>query len=51
MELLKYLSINKYTINLQRDKQLPHRLIYSLELVELETFKIYIKTNLANSFI
>lgn len=50
-KLSKYLNINKYSINLEFDKQLPYKLIYSLKLVELKTLKIYIYTNLANSFI
>ena len=33
------------------DKQPPYRPIYSLGLVELETLKTYIETNLANGFI
>ena len=47
----KYLSINKYTINSENDKQLSYRLICSLKLVELKTNKTYIRSNLANSFI
>lgn len=50
-KLFKQSNINKYTINLQPDKQLFYKLIYNLELIELKTFKIYIKTNLANSCI
>lgn len=49
--LFDCLNINKYIINLEPSKQLLYRLIYSLNLVELKTFKIYIKTNLANGFI
>lgn len=51
IELLKYFNINKYTINLESNKQLPYEPIYSLNLIEFKTFKTYIKTNLANSFI
>ena len=50
MVLLEYTEINTYAINL-KDKQPLYGLIYSLRLVELETLKIYIKTNLANGFI
>ena len=49
--LSKRTGINKHTINLEDSKQPPYRPIYSLSLVELETLKNYIKTNLANSFI
>ena len=44
-------NINKQTIDPESDKQLLYKLTYSLGLVELENFKIYIKTNLANRFI
>lgn len=37
--------------NLEPGKPLFYGPIYSLELVKLETFKIYIETNLANIFI
>ena len=50
-KLLENTRINEYTIELEEDKQLSFGLIYSLELVKLETLKIYIKTNLANGFI
>ena len=43
--------MNKNAIKLEEGKQPPFRPIYSLELVELETLKTYIKTNLANGFI
>lgn len=49
--LLKYSSINNYTISLKIDKQLFYKLIYSLELVKLEIVKTYIKNNLTNSLI
>ena len=51
IKLSKYLYINKYAINPEKDKQLIYKLIYSLELIKLESFKTYFKTNLANSFI
>ena len=44
-------GINKHAIKLEENKQPLYGLIYSLGLVELETFKTYIKTNLANDFI
>lgn len=47
----KYTEINTYAINLKKGRQSPYRSIYSLKLLELETVKIYIKINLANSFI
>ena len=50
-ELPENTGINKYTIKLEKDKQPLFRPIYSLRLVEIETLKTYIKTNLANSFI
>ena len=48
--LSKRMCINEHAIKLQKSKQLPCRLIYNLGLVELETFKTYIKINFANSF-
>ena len=50
-KLSENIGIDEYAIKLEEDKQLPFGLIYSLGLVELETLKIYIKTNLANGFI
>ena len=49
--LFERIGINKHAIKLVDDKQPLYGPIYSLGLVELETLKIYIKTNLANSFI
>lgn len=49
-KLSKRLNINKYTINLKPGKQLFYRPIYSLDLIELKTFKTCIKNNLANAF-
>ena len=49
--LSKHTRINNHTLKLKADKELLFRSIYSLELVKLEILKIYIKTNLANSFI
>lgn len=51
VELPKRSDINKHAINLELGKQPSYELIYNLELVELETLKTYIKSNLANSFI
>lgn len=51
VELLEYIRINDHIINLLNDKQLFYGLIYSIELVELQILKIYIKTNLASDFI
>lgn len=47
----KHTEITTHAINLEEDKQLSYGFIYSLEPIRLETLKIYIKTNLANSFI
>ena len=44
-------EINKYAIELLKDKKLLYGPIYSPGPVELETLKIYIKRNLANVFI
>ena len=50
-ELSENTGINKHAIKLEEGKQPPFGPIYSLGLVELETLKNYIKTNLANGFI
>lgn len=50
VELPKHTEIKVHIINLVNGKQLCFRPIYSLVPVELETFKTYIKINLANSF-
>lgn len=49
--LLKQIEFNEYVIKLEKGKQLPYGLIYSLELVELETLKMYIETYLKTSII
>ena len=49
--LLEQIKVNKYTIMLEKGMQLLFIPIDSLELVELEILKTYIKTNLANGFI
>lgn len=50
-ELPKYTKINNYTVDLVDCQQSLHGPIYSLGLVELETLKIYIKTNSNNGLI
>ena len=44
-------GMNEHAIELEEGKQPPFGPIYSLGVVELETLKTYIKTNLANGFI
>ena len=51
MKLLEYIGINNHAIKLINNQQTFYSPIYSLDLAELETLKIYIKNNLANSFI
>ena len=50
-KLPEHTGITDYAIELVIDQQLPYKPIYSLGLVELETMKVFIKTNLANRFI
>ena len=50
-KLPEYTEIKTHAIDLEESKQPPYGPIYSLRPVELETFKTYIKTNLANGFI
>ena len=50
-ELLENTGINEHAIKLEEGKQSLFGPIYSLEPVELETLKTYIKINLANGFI
>ena len=50
-KLLKNIRMNEFTIKLEKSKQLLFGLIYNLGPIELEILKIYIDTNLANSFI
>ena len=45
------MKINDYAIKLKENKLLFFDLIYSLELIKLETLKIYIKINFINDFI
>ena len=49
--LPKYSKINTIVINLEKSKQLFYKSIYSLDPIELETQKTFIKTHLANNFI
>ena len=50
-ELLENTGINEHAIKLEEGKQPLFGPIYSLEPIELEILKTYIKTNLANGFI
>lgn len=50
-KFFKRYDINKHLMNLELDEQLFYGPICSLKPVELETLKIYIRTNLAKSFI
>ena len=50
-KLSEHIGINDNVIKLINNQQLPYKPIYSLEQVELDTLKTYIKTNLANGFI
>ena len=50
-ELPENTGMNKHAIKLEEGKQPFFKPIYSLEPVELETLKTYIKINLANGFI
>lgn len=47
---LEYIRINDYLIDLVDSQQLCYQSIYNLKLVELETLKTYIRTNLAQCF-
>ena len=49
--LLEQTKANEHVIELEKGKQPPYGLIYSLGPVEFETLKTYIETNLSNSFI
>ena len=51
MELPENTGMNEHAIKLEKGKQPFFGPIYSLDLVELETLKTYIGTNLANGFI
>ena len=49
--LLKITKLNQFVIELQKSQQPFHKPIYSLGLIKLEIFRIYIKINPVNSFI
>ena len=51
MELPENISINGHAIELEEGKQLLYKPTYSLEPIELETLKTYIKTYLQIGFI
>lgn len=51
MELFENTDMNEYAIKLIDGKQPPYGLIYAFNLVELETWKAYIKTDLKIRFI
>lgn len=51
VELLKYSTINKHSMDLKPDKQLAYNPIYNLRPVKLKIFKTYIKIKIANNFI
>ena len=51
LKLLEYTKINNYAINLIERHQPSYRSIYSIGLVKLKNWKIYIKINFVNSFI
>ena len=51
LKLLENTEINVHAIELVDDWQPAYKFIYSLGPVELKTLKIYIETNLTNSFI
>ena len=50
-KLSEHIRINNHAIELVNDRQFPYGPIYSLEPMELEILKAYIKNNLANGFI
>lgn len=47
----KHIKINNYAIKLVNSQQPPYKPIYIPKPVELKTWKDYIETNIANSFI
>lgn len=51
VEILEYMGINNYAINLNNGKQPLYVPIYSLGPIELDIFKSNIKMNLGNGFI
>ena len=51
IELPENTDINKHAVELKDGKQLPYGPIYSLDPVELKTFKTYIETHFKTGFI
>ena len=51
MKLPENISINEHTIELEKDRQLHYRPIYTLEPANLKTLKTYIKTHPKTGFI
>ncbi len=51
MELSENTGMNKHTIELIKEKQPSYEPIYTFSLVELETLKVYIITQLKTGFI
>ena len=49
--LLEQTGVNEYPIKVEEGKQPPYKPIYSLEPLQLEALKTYIKINLVNGFI
>ena len=49
--LPEQIRVNEYAIKLKKGNQPLYEPIYSLGPIKLEAFKIYLETNLANSFI
>ena len=45
------INLNQHAIKLDKSQQPLYRPIYSLEPIEFETLKTYVKTKLANNFI
>lgn len=51
IELPEQMAINDHFTDLEKSKQLPYGLIYSLGPVKLEILKTYIKDNLSNGLL
>lgn len=49
--LINCIKVNKQVIKLEKGNQTFSRFIYSPKLKDVNTFKIYIETKLANNFI
>lgn len=50
VELPKHTKINNYSIDLIHGYEPLYKLIHSIQSVELETLKTYIKTNITNGY-